>query len=125
MRVTIIQNPHSGEGMLTGAEFVTLAAAAGHKATYASTEDPTAVAAALAAPTDLVAIAGGDGTIRDVRAGSSAPTSPSPSSRPARPTTLPRLSGFRARRAISFRAGRAEAAWRSIPRLYGDVADRA
>ena len=66
MRVTIIQNPHSGEGMLTGAEFVTLAAAAGHKATYASTEDPTAVAAALAAPTDLVAIAGGDGTIRDV-----------------------------------------------------------
>jgi len=66
MRVTIIHNPHSGEGMVTCAEFVTLAAAAGHKATYASTEDPTAVAAALAAPTDLVAIAGGDGTIRDV-----------------------------------------------------------
>jgi diacylglycerol kinase family enzyme len=66
MRVTIIQNPHSGEGALTGAEFVTLAAAAGHKATYASTEDPAVVTAALAAPADLVAIAGGDGTIRDV-----------------------------------------------------------
>jgi len=66
MRVTIIQNPHSGDGVLSGAEFVTLAAAAGHKATYASTEDPAAVATALAAPTDLVAIAGGDGTIRDV-----------------------------------------------------------
>ena len=66
MRVTIIQNPHSGEGTLTGAEFVTLAAAAGHKATYASTEDTSAVVAALAMPTDLVAIAGGDGTVRDV-----------------------------------------------------------
>ena len=66
MRVTIIQNPHSGEGALTGAEFVTLATAAGHKATYASTEDQAAVAAALGTPADLVAIAGGDGTIRDV-----------------------------------------------------------
>jgi diacylglycerol kinase (ATP) len=66
MRVTIIQNPHSGEGTLTGAEFVTLASAAGHKAAYASTEDPAAVATALEAPTDLVAIAGGDGTIRDI-----------------------------------------------------------
>jgi diacylglycerol kinase family enzyme len=66
MRVTIIQNPHSGERALTGAEFVTLVTAAGHKATYASTDDPRAVAAALAAPSDLVAIAGGDGTVRDV-----------------------------------------------------------
>jgi diacylglycerol kinase (ATP) len=66
MRVTIIQNPHSGDGALTGAQFVTLATSAGHKATYASMEDPAAVAAALGAPTDLVAIAGGDGTIRDI-----------------------------------------------------------
>ena len=66
MRVTIIQNPHSGEGALTGAEFVTLATAAGHRATYASTEEPAAVAAALGTPADLVAIAGGDGTIRDI-----------------------------------------------------------
>jgi diacylglycerol kinase family enzyme len=66
MRVTIIQNPHSGEGAITGAEFVTLVSQAGHKATYASTEEPAAVAAALAAQTDLVAIAGGDGTVRDV-----------------------------------------------------------
>jgi diacylglycerol kinase family enzyme len=66
MRVTIIQNPHSGEGALTGADFVRLATAAGHKAAYASTDDPEAVAAALGAPADLVAIAGGDGTVRDI-----------------------------------------------------------
>ena len=51
---------------MSGAEFVTLAHRAGHKATYASTEDPAAVAAALGAAADLVAIAGGDGTVRDV-----------------------------------------------------------
>jgi diacylglycerol kinase family enzyme len=66
VRVTIIQNPHSGEGVLTGADFVTLVSQAGHKATYASTEEPSAVSGALATPTDLVAIAGGDGTVRDV-----------------------------------------------------------
>ncbi len=66
VRVTIIQNPRSGEEALTGADIVTMAANAGHKATYASTDDPAAVAAALESPGDLVAIAGGDGTVRDI-----------------------------------------------------------
>ena len=66
VRVTIIQNPRSGEEALSGAEIVTLVTGAGHRATYASTEDPAAVAAALGTPADLVAIAGGDGTVRDV-----------------------------------------------------------
>lgn len=66
MRVTIIQNPRSGEEATTGADLVALAVEAGHRPTYASTDDPAAVAAALATPADLVAIAGGDGTVRDV-----------------------------------------------------------
>jgi diacylglycerol kinase family enzyme len=66
MRVTIIQNPRSGREPLTGADIVTMATRAGHKTTYASTDDQAAVAAALEAQADLVAIAGGDGTIRDV-----------------------------------------------------------
>jgi diacylglycerol kinase family enzyme len=64
VRVTIIHNHHSGEQALTGAELVTLVNAAGHKATYASTEDAAAVTTALDAPADLVAVAGGDGTVR-------------------------------------------------------------
>ena len=66
MRVTIIQNPHSGDSAPSGAEFVTLASDAGHKATYASTDQPAAVATALGAPADLIAIVGGDGTVRDI-----------------------------------------------------------
>jgi diacylglycerol kinase family enzyme len=66
VRVTIIQNPRSGEEALTGADIVRMAATAGYKATYASTDDPGAVAAALESPGDIVAIAGGDGTVRDV-----------------------------------------------------------
>jgi diacylglycerol kinase family enzyme len=66
MRVTIIQNPRSGEEAISGADLVTIVSNGGHRATYASTDEPAAVAAALAAPGDLVAIAGGDGTVRDI-----------------------------------------------------------
>lgn len=68
MRVTIIQNPGSGEQALTGPDLVAAVHAAGHQPTYASTSDQAAVATALAADADLIAIAGGDGTMRNVAA---------------------------------------------------------
>lgn len=66
MRLTIVHNPRSGDGALTGADLITLVSAAGHQAVYASTEEPAAVAAALAEPAELVVVAGGDGTFRNV-----------------------------------------------------------
>ncbi|MCC7044868.1 MAG: NAD(+)/NADH kinase [Acidobacteria bacterium] len=66
MRVTIIHNPESGEKALTGPDLIATVRAAGHHATYASTADQPAVAKLLADPGDLVAIVGGDGTMRNV-----------------------------------------------------------
>jgi diacylglycerol kinase family enzyme len=66
MRVTIVHNPGSGEQALTGPELIARVRSAGHQPTYASTADPPAVAKLLADPGDLVAIVGGDGTMRDV-----------------------------------------------------------
>lgn len=66
MRVTIIQNPKSGSETLTGAELVSAVAQQGHQTAYASTDDPDAVSARLHDPGDLVVVAGGDGTLRDV-----------------------------------------------------------
>ena len=66
MRVTIIHNPGSGEQALSGPDVIDLVRAAGHQTHYASTTDQPAVAALLADPGDLVAIVGGDGTMRNV-----------------------------------------------------------
>jgi diacylglycerol kinase (ATP) len=66
MRVTIVHNPGSGEKALTGSDLIAAVRAAGHQPAYASTTDPSAVATLLADPGDLVAIVGGDGTMRNV-----------------------------------------------------------
>lgn len=66
MRVTLIHNPSSGERGVSAADLIAYVGAAGHQAAYASTTDPAAVAKRLADPGDLVAIVGGDGTVRTI-----------------------------------------------------------
>ena len=66
MRVTIIQNPASGDQALQASDLIAAVRRAGHQPAYAATTDPAAVAARLADPGDLVAIVGGDGTMRNV-----------------------------------------------------------
>jgi diacylglycerol kinase (ATP) len=66
MRVSIIHNPGSGALAVDGPELIAAAREAGHQVTYACTADEDAVAARLTDPGDLVAIAGGDGTIRNI-----------------------------------------------------------
>ena len=66
MRVTIIQNPDAGEQALSASDLIAAVRHAGHQASYASTADQAAVASLLSDPGDLVAIVGGDGTIRNV-----------------------------------------------------------
>lgn len=66
MRVTIIHNPGSGEGTFAASDLVAAARDEGHQVAFASTDDVHAVAARLAEPTDLVAVAGGDGTMRNI-----------------------------------------------------------
>jgi diacylglycerol kinase family enzyme len=66
MRVTLIHNPGSGDDAQPDAEgLVALIRSAGHEVTYWSSHTDDWIAA-LAEPTELLAIAGGDGTIADV-----------------------------------------------------------
>jgi len=66
MRVTLIHNPGSGDDAQPDAEvLIALIRSAGHEVAYWSSHDDDWVAA-LAEPTELFAIAGGDGTIADV-----------------------------------------------------------
>lgn len=66
MRVTIIQNPGSGDRELTAMELIAAVRDAGHQARYASTADESAVVDLLGDPGDLVAVVGGDGTMRNI-----------------------------------------------------------
>jgi diacylglycerol kinase family enzyme len=65
MRVTLIHNPKAGKGHPIGAELQALIEEAGHKVRYQSSKEKK-WARALKRETDLVVIAGGDGTIRKV-----------------------------------------------------------
>jgi diacylglycerol kinase family enzyme len=66
MKVTLIHNPSAGDDAQPGAEaLMTLMRAAGHQVAYRSSRDADWTVA-LEDPGDLVAIAGGDGTVADV-----------------------------------------------------------
>ena len=66
MRVLLIYNPNAGVGAATELRtLVDLMHAAGHEVRCRSSKDPQ-VATAFAEPADLVAVAGGDGTIAKV-----------------------------------------------------------
>jgi len=65
MRVTLIYNPKAGNEQQTGEELADLVRAAGHEVTRQSSKDDH-LAAVLDRTPDLVAIAGGDGTISKV-----------------------------------------------------------
>src|SRR5512138_2801833 len=66
MRVTLIHNPGSGDDAQPTAEsLIALIRAAGHEVAYWSSHDDDWIAA-LSEPPELIAIAGGDGTIGDV-----------------------------------------------------------
>ena len=65
MRVTVIHNPSAGEGRTSADELHAALQRAGIKASYCPPGDP-GLLAALSAPADLVAIAGGDGTVARV-----------------------------------------------------------
>jgi diacylglycerol kinase (ATP) len=63
MRVLLIYNPNAGDGVHDSLrELVDLIHAAGHEVRCRSSKDPL-IASAFAEPADLVAVAGGDGTI--------------------------------------------------------------
>src|SRR5438105_12816906 len=63
MRVLLIYNPRAGDGVYSSLrELVDLIHAAGHEVRCRSSKDPL-IASAFAEPADLVAVAGGDGTI--------------------------------------------------------------
>lgn len=66
MRVTIVHNPGSGEQVLSADDLIAAVRAEGHDVQYASTTDPQAVSRLLGQPGDLVAIVGGDGTMRNI-----------------------------------------------------------
>lgn len=66
MRITIVHNPGSGEGLLDGGALIAAVREAGHQASYASVDDERAVLAHLGDPGDLVVVVGGDGTMRNV-----------------------------------------------------------
>jgi diacylglycerol kinase (ATP) len=65
VRLTLIHNPTAGDEEHSRQALESLLAAAGHEVTYASTKEAD-WHEALAAPTDLVVAAGGDGTVCDV-----------------------------------------------------------
>ena len=63
MRVLLIYNPNAGDGVHASLrELVDLIHTAGHEVRCRSSKDPL-IASAFAEPADLVAVAGGDGTI--------------------------------------------------------------
>lgn len=65
MRVTLMHNPEAGDEAHSRDILVRWIADAGHQVEYQSTEDHDYVSA-LQDPADLVAIAGGDGTVKKV-----------------------------------------------------------
>jgi diacylglycerol kinase (ATP) len=65
MKVTVIHNPDAGEDQPSGDQIVRLIREAGHKAKYFSTEDKK-WEKALQKPCDIIAVAGGDGTVGKV-----------------------------------------------------------
>lgn len=66
MRVTLIHNPGAGDDeQQSGAKFLALIRGAGHEAVYRSSKED-GWGAALEDPGDLVAVAGGDGTVGKV-----------------------------------------------------------
>lgn len=64
MRVTLLHNPNAGRGKVTAADLQDLLREAGHEVTYVSMKSD--YAAALRAPGDLIAVAGGDGTVEKI-----------------------------------------------------------
>jgi Diacylglycerol kinase catalytic domain len=66
MKVTVIHNPGAGDdAQPSGNQIMRFIRKAGHKAKYFSTEDKK-WEKALKRPCDIVAVAGGDGTVGDV-----------------------------------------------------------
>ena len=65
MRVTLVHNAGAGDEEQSGSELTALLEAAGHEVRYRSLADP-GWRAGLRQQTGLVAVAGGDGTIREV-----------------------------------------------------------
>lgn len=65
MRVTLIHNPTAGAGKASAASLVTLLRGAGHQVRYQSAKED-AWDEALEKPADLIAAAGGDGTVSRV-----------------------------------------------------------
>lgn len=65
MRVTLMHNPEAGDEAHSRDRLVWLIKDAGHEIEYQSTEDDDYISA-LQDPGDLVAIAGGDGTVKKV-----------------------------------------------------------
>ena len=64
MRVTLIHNPTAGDESFSANELTEMIRSAGHEVRYQSSKGD--YASALEAPADLVAVAGGDGTVRKV-----------------------------------------------------------
>jgi len=85
VRVTLIHNPGAGkQGKQNGEQIVELLEAAGHDVRYQSSKDD-GWKNALKKPADLVAVAGGDGTVARVArrmAGRGIPVAALPSGRP-------------------------------------------
>lgn len=65
MRITLIHNPKAGDAKHGKRQLMAALAKAGHHATYQSTKEP-GLRKALQEPTDLVLVAGGDGTTAKV-----------------------------------------------------------
>lgn len=65
MRITLIHNPKAGDAEHGEKQLMAALAKAGHHATYQSTKEP-GLKKALKQPTDLVLVAGGDGTTAKV-----------------------------------------------------------
>ena len=65
MRITLIHNPKAGDAEHGKKELMAALAKAGHHATYQSTKKGD-YEKALKKPTDLVLVAGGDGTVTKV-----------------------------------------------------------
>jgi diacylglycerol kinase (ATP) len=65
MKLTLMHNPKAGNGAFNTKDLLALLKRAGHKVAYQSTKEKH-LARALDNPGDLVLIAGGDGTIRNI-----------------------------------------------------------
>jgi len=65
MRITLIHNPKAGDARHGKEQLMAALAKAGHHGTYQSTKEP-GLKKALKEPTDLVLVAGGDGTTAKV-----------------------------------------------------------